>query len=374
MKLKPSFFFYILISSVFFIIYSCKRNTSQEAVFTKNTIKYAEKFALIPYDDFQILKLADKDTLPTLTYILHKKGANLPDSLQKYPKITVPIEQIITTSTTHLPSIEMLGKEKTLIGFPNLNYISSNVFKTLINEKKIIDVGIDYQLNSELIIGLNPTVLIYSAGSQSDSEMLFFTQYGIHTLINSDWKEKTPLGRAEWVRFFGALYDADAKALEIFENIENQYNDALELAKKATHKPVVISGNMFEDTWYMPKADSWSALFFKQANLEYPWKDSKGEGSIALSFEEVFAKGQNADFWIGVNFENLEQLSKSNIHYKKFKAFKEQNVFGYQTKGGGVLFYELAPNRPDLVLKDIIKITHPELLEDYSLQFFHKLQ
>ncbi|MDO4727626.1 MAG: ABC transporter substrate-binding protein [Bacteroidota bacterium] len=364
-----SFLFFVL-----FLFTGCKKPNSQKAIFTENTVKYAQKFALIPYDNFQILKLADKDTIPTKTYILHKKGADLPDSLSQYPKIEVPIQRVIATSTTHLPSIEMLNKEKTLVGFPNPDYISSEVFNALINQKQIVNVGIDYNLNSELIIGLKPKVLIYSSGSGSDSEIQLFNQYGIHTLINSDWTEKTPLGRAEWIRFFGAIYDLDEKALELFEKIETEYLQTLKLAQKAIQKPTVITGNMYQDVWYMPRADNWSALVLEQANIEYPWNDQKGEGSLALSFEEVFSKGKEANIWIGVNFENLDELSKSNIHYKEFRAFKEKNVFGYQTKGKGVLFYELAPNRPDLMLKDLIKIAHPELLEDYSLNFFYKLQ
>jgi iron complex transport system substrate-binding protein len=70
-------------------------------------------------------------------------------------------------------------------------------------------------------------------------------------------------------------------------------------------------------------------------------------------------------------------MQTSNPHYSQFKAFQNKKVFSYSTKKGktgGIIFYELAPNRPDLVLKDMLKIMHPEVLPDYQLYFFEQLQ
>jgi iron complex transport system substrate-binding protein len=135
---------------------------------------------------------------------------------------------------------------------------------------------------------------------------------------------------------------------------------------------------VFEDTWYLPQGDSWAALFVKEANGDYLWKDSKGTGSLALSFETVLDKAKDADFWIGPGqFTSIDEIIKTNPNYKYFKAIQNKNVYSSSTKKGktgGIIFYELAPNRPDLVLKDIIKILHPEVLPDYELYFFEKLK
>jgi iron complex transport system substrate-binding protein len=134
---------------------------------------------------------------------------------------------------------------------------------------------------------------------------------------------------------------------------------------------------MSKDIWNLPGGESFVACFLKDANLNYLWQNSKGKGSLSLSFESVFDTGKNAEFWIAPGyFSTKEQLLKSNQIYTEFSAFKNDKIFTptlKKGKTGGVLYYELAPTRPDLVLKDIIKITQPELLPNYPLTFFQKM-
>jgi iron complex transport system substrate-binding protein len=152
----------------------------------------------------------------------------------------------------------------------------------------------------------------------------------------------------------------------------------VEIAKRANSTPTILAGDMFEDRWYLPKGTSWGSLILKQANSNYLWKDTSGTGSLSLSFETVFEKAALADVWItSGQFSSLTEMTNSNPHYAKFDAFKNKNVYsfnGKKGKTGGVLYYELGPNRPDLVLKDIVKILHPELLPSYKPFFFEKLR
>jgi iron complex transport system substrate-binding protein len=115
-----------------------------------------------------------------------------------------------------------------------------------------------------------------------------------------------------------------------------------------------------------------------QAGGNYPWRDTKGTGSLSLPFETVLEKAENADIWIGPGqFTTLSEMVESNPHYARFSAFKNSKVYSYSTKKGktgGIVYFELAPNRPDLVIKDLVKIIHPELLPNYELYFFEKLE
>jgi iron complex transport system substrate-binding protein len=99
---------------------------------------------------------------------------------------------------------------------------------------------------------------------------------------------------------------------------------------------------------------------------------------MALAFETVLSEAQNTEFWIAPGqFKSYEHLMETSAHYKQFDAVKNRNVFTYSNtvgETGGVLYYELAPNRPDLVLKDLISIFHPELLPDYETTFFKPLK
>jgi iron complex transport system substrate-binding protein len=370
-----------LLAFIFFGLIQCKKTQNiAKATVNENEIVHAEGFSLVEYDDFLILKV--KNTYPesdeTFTYVLHRENVIVPDSLQKFTAIQIPIQKIIVTSTTHIPSLEMLGVENTLVAFPSLKYISSETTRERIDQGKIREIGKNQSLNTEIILDLNPDVIV---GFSVDGDMKTYKNLeksGQKVIFNSDWTEKTPLGKAEWIKFFGALYDKNEKANAEFESIEESYNKALKLAQKAEIKPTIFAGAIYEDQWFLPQGDSWAALFLKEANGNYLWSDTEGTGSLALSFESVLDKAKDADFWIGPGqFTSIDEIIKNNKNYQFFKAVETKNVYSFSTKKGktgGIIYYELAPNRPDLVLKDMIKILHPELLPNYELFFFEQLQ
>lgn len=371
----------LFISILFLSFTQCKKTENiAKATVNENEIKFSEGFSLVEYDDFSILKV--KNTYPeadeTFTYILHKENVSIPDSLKRFTTIQVPIQKIIVTSTTHIPSLEMLGVENTLVAFPSLKYISSETTRERIDQGKVREIGKNQSLNTEVILDINPDVIV---GFSVDGDLKTYKNLeksGQKVIFNSDWTEKTPLGKAEWIKFFGALYDKKEKANLEFETIEKSYNKALKLAQKAETKPTILAGAIYEDQWFLPQGDSWAALFLKEANGNYLWADSTGTGSLSLSFETVLDKAKDADFWIGPGqFTSIDEIIKDNKNYKFFKAVETKNVYSFSTKKGktgGVIYYELAPNRPDLVLKDMIKILHPELLPNYELFFFEQLQ
>ena len=373
--------FYLLL--VMLLAVGCKPNKeNKNSSFsnTSNQIKYAKGLAIYKYNGFSILKIKDPwpNAAKEYTYILQEKNGIIPDSLQQNPIIPIPLKTIIATSTTHIPSLEMLGVENTLIGFPNTAYISSEKMRRRIDLGQIRDVGNDQSFNTELLIELAPAAIIGQGIDNNNPALDNLQKSGLKVIFNGDWNESSPLGKAEWIKFFGVLYGLDAKANSLFKSIESDYLKTVALAQKTTAKPTVFSGAIFENKWYMPQGNSWGGLFIKEANANYLWSETKGTGSLSLSFESVLVKAQNADFWIGPGqFTSLKEMTEANPHYAQFKAFQTKNVYSYSTKKGkkgGLIYYELAPNRPDLVLKDMIKILHPEVLPNYKLYFFEKLQ
>ncbi|MDC0178155.1 ABC transporter substrate-binding protein, partial [Polaribacter sp.] len=256
---------------------------------------------------------------------------------------------------------------------------SSEKTKALIAIGKIKEIGKENSLNTEVILDLKPEIVIAFSVSAANKSLTTLEKSGIPVLYNGDWLEETPLGRAEWIKFFGILFDKEKQADSIFKVIEKNYLKAKNSALKATTKPTILSGAiMSKDIWNLPAGNSFVAQFLKESNTNYLWNNSKGKGSLSLSFESVFEKGKDANFWIAPGyFSSKEQLLQSNQIYTEFAAFKNNKIYTTSTKKGntgGVLYYELAPVRPDLVLKDLIKITHPNLLPKYTLTFFEKMQ
>lgn len=363
---------------------ACKKNEPDSSGIseakTQNSIRYAKGFEIYKYENFSIVKVSNPwpEANKTFTYVLHKKGVSLPDSLKNYTSLQVPVKSIVVTSTTHIPSLEMLGVENTLLGFPDTNLVSSEKTRKLIDAGKVTEIGANQSLNTERLIDLDPDVLVgYSSGSDTKTYDNL-QKSGLKVFFNGDWMEESPLGKAEWIKFFGALYGMDEKADLLFTEVETAYKEATELAKKAKTKPTVLSGAIYKEQWYMPRGNSWAASFLKDANAAYLWADSEGTGSLALSFETVMEKAENVDFWIGpAQFTTFKEMVESNPNYAHFKAFKDKNIYSFSSKKGktgGILYYELASNRPDLILKDLIRILHPELLPDYELYIFEKLK
>lgn len=361
----------------------CKKEADTKIITGKpaqNQVKYASGLKLYQYDNYTVVKVTQPwpEAKEGYTYVMHKKGVTLPDSLKDYTAVQVPLQSVVVTSTTHIPSLEMLNRENTLTSFPGTDYISSEKVRKLIDTGKVKEAGKNETLNTETIIDLAPDAVVGFSVSSSNKALTALERSGIKVLYNGDWTEQTPLGKAEWIKFFGALYGLEDEASRIFDKIVKDYTDAMAPAMKLLDNPTVLSGAMYQDQWYMPQGGSWAALFLKDAGADYLWKDAKGTGSLNLGFETVLDKATNADVWIGPGqFTSLQEMLTSNPHYAQFKAFKNQQVYSFAVKKGatgGVLYYELAPNRPDLVLKDLIKILHPKLLPDYELHFFEKLQ
>ncbi|SDU04600.1 iron complex transport system substrate-binding protein [Polaribacter sp. Hel1_33_78] len=346
----------------------------------ENNIKYANGFDIITKNGIKklIIKSPYQNSKDVFEYQIKNKTVS--KNINKNNLIIeVPITKIVVTSTTHIPMVELLNEEATVIGFPYSKYVSSEKTRQLIDSGNITEIGKENSLNTEILLDLEPEIVVGYSVSSADKSLTTIKKAGINVIYNGDWLEETPLGRAEWIKFFGVLFNKEKQADSIFKIIETNYLEAKKIALTAIKKPTILSGAiMSKDIWNLPAGDSFVAQFLKDANLDYLWKNSKGKGSLSLSFESVFDKGVNADFWIAPGyFSTKEQLLNSNQIYTKFKAFENGNIYTPSTKKGttgGVIYYELAPTRPDLVLKDIIKITNTDLLPDYKMTFFQKMK
>ncbi|MDP3311918.1 ABC transporter substrate-binding protein [Lutibacter sp.] len=349
----------------------------EEVVGVKTQLKYAKGFEIITYKNYKLLRIKApyQNATETFEYVLTTNKTKTNSELNT---IQIPVKKLVVTSTTHIPMLELLESESKLIGYPNTDYISSEKTRKLIESGTITNLGNEEQINTELLINLHPEVVIGFSLSSNNKMFENIQQLGIPVLLNGDWLEESPLGRAEWIKFFGVLFDKEKEADRIFNKIEKNYAEAASLAKKATTKPTVISGGLFKDIWNLPAGDSFEAQFLNDAQTNYLWKNSKGKGSLTLNIENVFEKGQQAEIWISPSyFTTLSEMEQSNAIYKEFKAFKIKEVYSFVKKKGatgGVIYFELAPTRPDLVLKDLIKIAHPELLKNYELTFYERLK
>lgn len=365
---------------------SCKNGSSKQEKITseqKVELKYATGFSINNYDNYKVLEI--KNSWPkadkTFTYLVLTKQQETVSTFNKDKYdgiITTPVEKIVVTSTTHIPALELLGVEQTLVGFPGTDYISSEKIRVRIDNNQVRELGKNEGINTEVLLELQPNLVVGFGVDGVNKTFETIQKSGIPVVYNGDWVEASALARAEWIKFFGVLFNKEQEADSIFNTIENNYLEAKKLASQVTQQPTVLSGALHKDIWYLPNGTSPEAQFLKDANANYLWRETMANGSLSLSFETVFDKAKDADLWISPSYYgSLKALEKANDHYTQFDAFKNKNVYSFVNttgKTGGVLYYELGTARPDLVLKDLIKICHPDLLKEYQFTFFNLLK
>ena len=365
---------------------SCKEKTADgqenDHQNKATSVVHAKSFSIEDGNGFTVLKVnrpwpgANK----SFTYLVapKEKLASMTFPVDTYDAIiATPIKTLVATSTTHIPALESLSALDKLVGFPDTKYISSMPARELIAQGKIRELGNNESLNTEMVLDLDPEIVVGFGIDDQNSPYNIFQKANIPVVYNGDWTEETPLGKAEWIKFFGVLLNKEKEADSIFHEIETTYFNIKELASEAKTEPTVLSGALYKDVWYVPAGDSWAAQFIEDAHAHYLYKDTQGTGSLSLSLETVLEKGQLAENWVAPSqFMSYQEMEQANPHYKQFKAFKEKKVYTFaNTKGasGGLLYYELAPQRPDLVLKDLVHIFHPELLSNHTPYFFTPL-
>ncbi|WP_345274778.1 ABC transporter substrate-binding protein [Flaviramulus aquimarinus] len=370
------------------LVISCKNELGKQSKkpvkSTTLNLKYAKGFSIKDYGTYKVLEIKRPwpQSEKEYRFALLKDNSDVAFWDSKKNRfdniIHLPIRKIVVTSTTHIPALELLNEAQTLIGFPGIDFISSKKVRQLIHKKKIRELGKNDGLNTEILLELNPDLVVGFGIDGNNRSLETIKKSGIPVVFNGDWVENSPLAKAEWIKFFGALFNKEKEADSIFNHIEKNYMDAKLLAQNVKTKPSILSGAMHSDIWYLPNGTSTEAQLLKDANVNYLWSDTKGSGSLKLNFESVLVKAKDADIWLNPsNYSSLESLKNANENHTIFKAFQNKNIYTFtNTTGatGGVLYYELGMTRPDMVLKDLIKICHPEVLKNYKPYFFKPLE
>ncbi|MGB5369068.1 MAG: ABC transporter substrate-binding protein [Flavobacteriaceae bacterium] len=346
-------------------------------------VRHAKGFELEHLDSgITLLKVIApwSDASSAITYALIPKDKleRLSPFAEQYEAIVpIPVNEIVVTSTTHIPALEALGVSDRLVGFPDTKYVSSEQTRKRIDAHLVKELGNNEAINTEMLLALHPELVVGFGIDGRNKAYETIERSGIPVVYNGDWTEETPLGKAEWIKFFAAFFQKETLADSIFREIEGSYAAVKALAAKAKSTPTVMSGALYKDIWYLPGGKSWAAVFLKDANSDYLWADNQDTGSLALSWESVLEKAQQCDFWISpAQYTTYVDLAAGSPHYKQFSPYQNKKVYTFaKTLGptGGMIYYELAPQRPDLVLKDLIAIFHPELLPDHELFFFKPL-
>jgi len=379
-------FLQLALLSMFIFLSSCNNRqpsrqqisanpSNQEEIFTH--VAYAKGFRVEKNEIGTILILSDPINIgkEIARYRLLKTASDSPP-LKGYIDIVVPVQKLAASSTTHAGFLSALGAGDQLMGCNNPERLYDTVLFNRFINGDLLRMGRDLEYNLEFLISSRPDLVLQTGidGQFSPDERL--AKVGVPTMFVLEWMESTPLGRAEWIKVFGLITGKSEKADSLFNQFETNYRHLEVLGHSTKDKVKVLTGNVFQGTWYMPGGKNYMTKFFEDAGMDYLWKDSDQSASLALNFESVVHKLADAPIWINVNIDSLSGLLASEERYSIFRAVKEKrvySVFNRTNSHGGNDFWEGAVVRPDLVLEDLLAIAHPDLLPDHKWNYYKPL-
>lgn len=343
---------------------------------------YSSGFSVDYYNHYKVVTVTQpwKAADETFEYVLVQCGTPTPDGFEDAQVIQVPIRTVATLSTTYLPHLELLGQVEALVGMDNFNFVYAPAMRQKIEQGELIEFGSGKALDIERLLVAEPDlVMAYGTGDPDSDSYGRIIQAGLPVALVGEYVETSPLGRAEWLIFTALFFNQEAEAQAIFTDIATEYEALVELTAPLAERPTVFTGFSYEGTWYMSGGQSYAAQLLKDAGADYLWADNDATVTIPLDFESVFDRAAAADVWVNVSQDWLSygDAIATDPRYGKFDAFKQNNVFNNNVRmndSGGNDYWESGAVNPHLILADLVKIFHPELLPDHELVYYQPLE
>src|SRR5574344_114769 len=361
------------------LAFSCKTGSdrsSDGAGARQKEMLYAKGFRIAEYDKYSVVEIINPwDTTKLLhRYILLDRNSEPPADLPKGVVIKVPVKRVIIYNSVHTAVFEQLGAVESIVGICESQYVTSPLSLKRIAEGKIKDCGASTSPNIERIAELGGEVIIASPFEHSGYGKA--EKLGIPIFEAADYMEGTPLGRAEWIKLYGLLAGKSEVADSSFNATVEHYLSLKELAASSDKRPAVLAERKYGASWFIPGGKSYTSIMYRDAGADYLFNDNMESGSVPLSFETVFERGVNADFWL-LKYTMNRPMSYSDMKqeyppYGEFDAFKKRRVYGCNTTRTG--YYEDISTHPDYILEDLVAIFHPDLMKGYKLRYYFPLE
>ena len=346
-------------------------------------IEYAGRFNIEKKDGYTVLTIINPwqgAVDVNHIYYLVRRGDNIPAGVNTSSIIYVPVRKIICMSTTYLAMISALGEEESVKGISGGNLIFNESIKEKVKKGKVYDVGYEDNLNKELVIQIAPDlIMVYGVGSEAAGYLNKIKELGFTVLFNADYLETDPLGKAEWIKVFGALFCKEKQADDLFNSISNEYNDIKSMIReKGLNRPSVLLGLPWKDTWFISPGNSYISRLISDAGGIYLWQDKTSDISMPIGIENVYIKAMEADYWLNIGSVNRrEEITSLDNRLGDLPVFRSGKMFNNNkrvSKNGGNDYWESGAFNPQIILKDISAILHPEIFPGYELFYYKKIK
>lgn len=366
-------------------VVSCRENRNENfysgADEKNREIDYARGFEVEQGNNYRLLRVFDPwqgASNLTFQYVLVDHDIDLPENLPEGILVRTPVNSVICLSTTHIAMLDFIDETMKICAVAGSRYIFNEKLGKLAAEGKLPDIGYDMNLDYEKIIQLKPDVIFaYGVGAEANSYISRLQNLGIKVVILGEYLELSPLAQAEWVRFISHFFNRQELAEARFRMVNDEYNRLADLTRNITDRPVVMTGLPWRDSWFVPGGNSLFARLVSDAGGRYLWENKPGRENFPVSLEMVFTEASAADLWINTGSAmSMKDIGNTDSRLTAIPPFRNSSVYNNNARlngSGGNDYWESGIVNPHLVLKDLINIIHPGLLDCRHLSYYRKL-
>lgn len=370
MNLKLHKFGIVAIAFAAFV--SCKNEATTIVGLDKALYEpqYAAGFVIKGSDDAEstIITVSNPwqgaDSIVTYLYI-ERNNEGVPEGFDGQV-LNGEAKRIVAMSSTYVAMLDALGEVDRVVGVSGIDFITNKTIQK--NKQTIGDVGYDGNIDYEKLVSLSPDlVLLYGVNGASGMESKL-KELGIPFMYVGDYLEESPLGKAEWMVALAEVCGKRDGGAEIFGKLPERYEAVKARARNVADRPKVMLNSPYRDSWFMPSNKSYIVQLINDAGGEYIYKKNNSSASEPIDMEEAYLLTSKADRWLNMgSIASVEELKNT---YPKFVGTKPMvtgelyNSNKRTAANGANDYWESGVVNPDLVLRDLLKIMHPELVNE----------
>ena len=368
----------------FFVILYASCQKKESAVVLQNlrneNAEFAKGFSIGVCDSFQVvsvLKPWQDEKKLQFTYVLHPEPYRSPDKNTEW-HVRVPVRKVVCMSTTHLAFLEAIGESGSVCALSGASFVCNPELRQKIENKQIVDIGYEGNLDYESIILLKPDlVFMYGVNPSAMSIAERLLQLGVKPVFVGEYLESHPLAKTEWIKFFASFFGKQALSDSIFAMVKSQYEAYCKIVPVNSTKPSVLTGYPWKDVWYISGGNTYLAKLIEDAGGNYIFKQVQADVWPA-SLENVFVKASHVDIWINTGeAKSLNQLVAPDERLRMFQPYINHKVYNNTRQLnalGGNNYWEKGIMEPHLILFDLIRIFHPGISNDTIWHYYLELK
>lgn len=281
--------------------------------------------------------------------------------------IHIPLKRVIVKWATIPPLLNALDVINSLVGVTlkeNCWYIDA-VQKGM-NRGQIRYIGDSGSTDYEKLLEINPDM--FFAGEWENTKKL--KELAIPFAVVTEYREHGPLARLEWIKFFAAFYNKEAKANVFFDNIVRKVKKISSRTSQLRTRPKVLWGFITgKGQIYVPGGNSYISKMIELAGGNYIFKDIKKTGGSPITMEEFYRRGRDADIYISpvYSISSIRDILSNYPVMSDLKPIRNKNVWRFQP------WYWQSISKTDMIIEDLAAILHPQLFPGHRFICFQKV-